>query len=155
MLKAARAYSPAIKRIVITSSFAAVLDYSTGTRPGYVYSEKDWNPMTTDEAQSAGPGAAYLVSKTIAERAAWDFVEKEKPDFSIATLTPPMVYGPLAQTFNDLSKLNESSSEVYSLYSGSDKEVPPTAFYAAVDVRDRMSFRILIIATRPHGLAGG
>ena len=63
---------------MITSSFASVLDVTKGLRPGYVYTEADWNPMTKEETIAAGPTPAYLVSKTLAERAAFDFVEKEK-----------------------------------------------------------------------------
>ena len=34
----------------ITSSFAAMIDSSQGNRPGYIYSEKDWNPVKPEEA---------------------------------------------------------------------------------------------------------
>jgi hypothetical protein len=37
----------------------------------------------------------YRASKTFAEKAAWDFLEKEKPNFSVATINPPMVFGPI------------------------------------------------------------
>ena len=127
-----------MRRIVITSSFASVLDVTKGLRPGYVYTEADWNPMTAEETHAAGPSAAYLVSKTLAEKAAFDFVEKEKPGFSIATVTPPMVYGPLLETYDSMEKLNTSSMDIYRLFNGSLKEVPDTAFWAYIDVRDRM-----------------
>jgi nucleoside-diphosphate-sugar epimerase len=135
VLKSAKEHGPTVKRVVITSSFASVLDFSKGTRSGYVYTEKDWNPMTREEANEAGPVAAYLVSKTLAERAAYDFVETEKPKFTIASLCPPMVYGPIAQD-QDLHKLNESSEDFYHLFNGSLTEVPQTGFYAYADVRE-------------------
>ena len=78
VLEAVKKYNSDVKRIVITSSFASVPDFKKGNRPGHVYTEADWNPMTKEEARSAGPVAAYLVSKTLAERAAFDFVETEK-----------------------------------------------------------------------------
>ena len=74
---------------VITSSFAAIIDTGKGNRPGYVYSEKDWNPMTEEEALE-NPARGYFGSKTFAEKAAWDFVEKEKPNFSLATVKYPL-----------------------------------------------------------------
>jgi len=40
----------------------------------------------------------YRASKTFAERAAWDFVKNEKPNFSLATINPPMVFGPIVRT---------------------------------------------------------
>ena len=58
---------------------------SKGTRPGYVYSEKDWNPITEEEAIQ-NPSNGYRASKTFAEKAAWDFVETEKPNFNIVTV---------------------------------------------------------------------
>jgi len=142
VLKAAT-NNASIKRVVITSSFAAVLDFATGLRPGYTYTEADWNPMTKEEARQAGPAAAYLVSKTLAERAAFDFVDKEKPKFSIATLCPPMVYGPLIADLDSMKKLNESSGDMYRLFNGSEKTVPDTSFWAYVDVRDLAKAHLL------------
>lgn len=136
ILKAVKEHNQSVKRVVITSSFAAVEDFPMGRRPGYIYTEEDWNPMTTEEAKKAGPAAAYLVSKTLAERAAYDFVKSEKPDFSITTLNPPMVYGPLLQDVESMSKLNTSSADIYRLFNGSSKEVPDTSFWACIDVRD-------------------
>jgi nucleoside-diphosphate-sugar epimerase len=144
VLKAVKASNPNIKRIVITSSFASVLDVSKGSRAGYTYTEKDWNPMSGEEAIKLNdPVAGYLVSKTLAEKAAWDFVENEKPNFSISTLTPPMVYGPLASTFESLSKLNTSSADIYRLINGSEKSVPDTSFWAYIDVRDRKFYPLI------------
>lgn len=136
ILKAVKANNSNVQRIVITSSFANMLDFNKGLRPGYTYTEADWNPMTTDEAHKAGPTAAYLVSKTIAEHAAYEFVEKEKPNFSISTLSPPMVYGPARHAVESMDKLNTSLADVYRLYNGSEKEVPPTGFWGFADVRD-------------------
>ena len=79
VLKAVKAFAPEVKRVVITFSFASVINYEKGNRPGYTYTEVDWNttsPETTKKNKD--PVAAYLVSKAIAERAAYDFVEKEK-----------------------------------------------------------------------------
>jgi nucleoside-diphosphate-sugar epimerase len=76
-----------IKRVIITSSFAAMVDTSKGLRPGYTYTEKDWNPATWDEAcKSENPGFVYCASKKFAEAEAWDFVKNKKPSFDIATM---------------------------------------------------------------------
>jgi len=50
--------------------------------------------MTEQDAQES-PMAGYRASKTFAEKAAWDFVEKEKPNFTLSTINPPMVFGPV------------------------------------------------------------
>jgi len=144
VLKAVKAHNPAVKRIVITSSFAAVLDPTKGGRPGYTYTEKEWNPDTAEIVIAANdPVRGYLTSKTLAEQAAWDFIKTEKPGFTIATLTPPMVYGPLASEFSSMEKLNTSSSDIYRLFNGTTKEVPDTEFPAFTDVRDLAQAHLL------------
>lgn len=78
---------------MITSSFAAINDREKGLRPGYVYSEKDWNPVSPEEAvKSATVG--YAASKAFAERAAWDFVKEEKPNFELTTVCSRLVLFP-------------------------------------------------------------
>jgi len=146
ILQAVKQYNPSIKRIVITSSFAAVVDASKSPRPGYAYSEADWNPMTQESVRD-NPRGAYSVSKKLAEKAAWDFVESEKPNFSITTLNPPMVYGPLSQDFDSMDKLNTSSKDIWRLINGSEKTVPPTGLPAYVDVRDLAKAHLLAYTT--------
>ncbi|KAK0107021.1 methylglyoxal reductase (NADPH-dependent) gre2 [Cadophora gregata] len=138
LLTSIQAHNPHIKRVLITSSFAAILDLSLGTRPGYTYTESDWNPISyTEAADQKTPGpVAYCASKTFAERAAFDFVKEKKPNFEITSVCPPMVYGPAAHTVSSLSNLNTSSADIYRLMNGSTKSVPETSFYAFVDVRD-------------------
>ena len=60
-----------------------------------------------------------------------------QPNFSVSTLTPPMVYGPIAHSVDSMSKLNTSSGDMYRLFNGSEEEVPQTGFWAFADVRDR------------------
>lgn len=127
IIQAVQSYAPQVKRIVITSSFASILDTSLGDRPGYTYSEKDWNPITYDQAKIADGPTAYCASKTFAERAAWDFVEEKKPNFSLATICPPMVYGPLENDAS-LAHLNTSSADIYRFMDGSAKEPGHTIF---------------------------
>ena len=88
ILKAVKAHAPTVKSIVITSSFAAILNVNLPSpASAHTYSEKDWNPITQDEALQ-NPSYGYRGSKTFAEKAAWDFVEKEKPNFTISTVSP-------------------------------------------------------------------
>ncbi|TVY56237.1 putative uncharacterized oxidoreductase [Lachnellula cervina] len=130
--------APNVKRVVITSSFASVVDVSKGTRSGYAYSEKDWNPTTYEAAaKKDAPGAvAYCASKTFAEKAAFDYVKERKPQFDITTVCPPMVYGPSGSVVTNLDNLNTSAADIYRLMNGSCKEVPETSFFGWVDVRD-------------------
>jgi nucleoside-diphosphate-sugar epimerase len=128
-----------IKRVVITSSFASIFDPSQGLRPGYSYTEKDWSPLTYEQGAAAknDPVTVYRVSKVCAERAAWDFIDKEKPLFTIATLCEPVVIGPRVNGFKSLADLNTSNASVWSLVtSGKDAPVPETRVPVVVDVRD-------------------
>ncbi|KAF4624136.1 hypothetical protein G7Y89_g14037 [Cudoniella acicularis] len=135
VLKSVQKNNPDVKRVVITSSFASIVDIFQGGRPGYTYTEKDWNPTTYEMAASQEtPGAiSYCAAKTFAEKAAFDFVKENKPNFDITTICPPMIYGPGA---TDLKHLNTSAADIYRLINGSEKTVPETNFFSFADVRD-------------------
>ncbi|KAG8707502.1 methylglyoxal reductase (NADPH-dependent) gre2 [Ceratobasidium sp. 423] len=135
ILKAVKANAPTVKRVVVTSSFASIVDLSKGDRVGYVYSEKDWNPITYEESQK-DPVSGYYGSKKLAEKAAWDFVETEKPGFQLTTLCPPMVYGPALQEVKSMSNLNASSAAFYALFSGQQKELKNAGVWFWTDVRN-------------------
>lgn len=136
LVEAVAAHAPAVNRVVVTASFASIIDISKGARPGYTYTEADWNPTTYEQAKS-GPGpVAYCASKAFAERYAFDFVKERKPGFDIATICPPMIYGPVDHAVSDLSKLNTSSADIYRFMSGQASEVGETAFPVFCDVRD-------------------
>jgi nucleoside-diphosphate-sugar epimerase len=63
-----------LERVVLTASFASNLDMSKGYRPGYTYTEEDWNPATFEEAASSGSTPfAYCASKGLAEKAGWNW----------------------------------------------------------------------------------
>lgn len=98
ILKSIKKSAPSVKNVVITSSFAAMVNGEKGFWPGHVYSEEDFNPITREQAEENAM-LGYRGSKTFAERAAWDFVEKEKPNFVISTINPPMVFGPIVRLF--------------------------------------------------------
>src|SRR5271168_723138 len=87
VLKAAR--DAGARRVVLTSSFAAV-----GYSPKAVrdYTEEDW----TDPDMPGLP--AYPRSKAIAERAAWDFIEREGGDTELVVVNPTFILGPTLTT---------------------------------------------------------
>ena len=95
---------------LITSSVSAVLDFSKGMRPGYTYTETDWNPTKPEELTDTA--SAYFVSKATVEKAAFEFVDNEKPYFSITTILPPLVYGANENFVDNLSNLNTSSANL-------------------------------------------
>jgi nucleoside-diphosphate-sugar epimerase len=133
ILKAIKANAPTVKRVAITSSFAAIVNPDKHPK---VYSEAVWNPLDMEEALSNDP-AAYRGSKTFAEKAAWEFVEKEKPNFQISTLNPPLVFGPIVHYLNSLDAVNTSNQRFRDMMQGKMKEdLKPTGTFIWTDVRD-------------------
>jgi nucleoside-diphosphate-sugar epimerase len=152
-LKAIKAYAPTVKRVTITSSFAAIVNVKNHAK---VYSEKVWNPITWEEGLDSSQ--TYRASKvgnpnlpgnraetkltandeqTLAEKAAWDFVEKEKPSFDLATINPPLVLGPVVHYLSSLDAINTSNARISSFVRGFNKDaLPPTGTFVWVDVRD-------------------
>jgi nucleoside-diphosphate-sugar epimerase len=59
ILKAVKAHAPSVKRVVVTSSFAAIVNMAC---PPKVYDETSWNPVTWEEAV-ADRSLAYRGSK--------------------------------------------------------------------------------------------
>lgn len=69
MIKSAAKYSPGLKRLVITSSFAAIGNPADLQGNGTVYSSDTWNPVTKEQAETIDVRSAYWASKTFAEQA--------------------------------------------------------------------------------------
>ncbi|PYH82077.1 putative NAD dependent epimerase/dehydratase [Aspergillus uvarum CBS 121591] len=141
ILKSVHRFAPQVTRVVFTSSFAAMVDVTKGNWPGHTYSELDWNLTPYEAAAAKGVPAAlaYSTAKALAERAAWDFVKSNKPNFNITAIMPPMIYGPNINATADLTKLNTSSMDIYRLMSPQSKSsdpVPENMFWSFVDVRD-------------------
>lgn len=134
ILKALKANAPTVKRVAITSSFAAIVNPKNNPK---TYNEESWNPVTWEEAMG-DPGTAYRGSKTFAEKAAWEFIEKEKPNFALSTINPPLVLGPIVSYLNSLDSINTSNATIKDMVTGAYKEkgLPPTRVTLWVDVRD-------------------
>src|SRR4051794_40740142 len=120
VLRAAR--EAGARRVVMTSSFAAI-GYGHG-HADTVYDETSWTDLD-------GPGvSAYAKSKTVAERAAWDFVAADGAPLELSVVNPVAVLGPL------LGRDASTSIElVKRLVDGSMPGTPKVAF-GIVDVRD-------------------
>jgi nucleoside-diphosphate-sugar epimerase len=120
VLKAAR--DAGVKRVVMTSSFAAI---GYGTRPtGQPYSEEQWTDPTARDT------SAYVRSKTLAERAAWDFISREGGTLELSVVNPVAVFGPvLGPDFSTSIQLLKR------LIDGAMPGLPRLSF-GVVDVRD-------------------
>ncbi len=118
VLRAAR--ESGVKRVVLTSSFASIA-YGHPMRET-PFDERDWTDLTGDVR-------AYVKSKTIAERAAWDYV-KENPALELAVVNPVGIFGPVLG-----ADLSASIVLVRRLIAGA-MPGSPQLYFAIVDVRD-------------------
>ncbi|KAK4185886.1 hypothetical protein QBC35DRAFT_502731 [Podospora australis] len=137
----AAARSKTVKRVVITSSFAAVLDADRKAPPYFTYTADDWNPLTYTEAAAAETSAvvAYRGSKKFAELAAWEFVNNHnKPGFDIVTLCPPMTFGPVVHPVTSPVQLNDSNAQLWKVAIANKKggSLPVARVPFWIDVRD-------------------
>jgi dihydroflavonol-4-reductase len=109
-----------VKRVVLTSSFAAVHDDPDGR----MLTEADWNTTST---RTRNP---YFLAKAEAERSAWRFIEEAAPDFDLVVLNPPLVFGPSL-----IPGLNTSARALAGLTNGVWPGIVSVQ-WAIVDVRD-------------------
>ncbi|GAA6044393.1 hypothetical protein JCM8097_002086 [Rhodosporidiobolus ruineniae] len=142
-----------IKRVVITASFASIVNPH---EPVYTFTEADWNEFSPKEVEKKGkdvdPSQAYRASKTLAEKAAWEFVEKEKPGFDIATVNPPLIFGNIVHQCESADKLNTSVNNFYQFLIGSKSaEDAQAGFGSFVDVRDVARIHIDALVTPEAG----
>jgi len=126
-----------VKRLVVTSSYAAVVDVKRKGPPFFKYTAKDWNPLTYKEAIDPATNAyvAYRGSKKFAELEVWKFLEAEKPQFDIVTLCPPMTFGPVVHPVSKVQDLNESNAMIWKIVTGSNP-LPVVQVPFWIDVRD-------------------
>jgi nucleoside-diphosphate-sugar epimerase len=120
VLRAAR--DAGVKRVVLTSSFAAV-GYGHASKDR-AFSETDW---TDPNSRHLG---AYAKSKTLAERAAWEFIARDGGSLELAVVNPVAVFGPVLGP--------DFSTSVQLLRLLMDGGMPrcPRLSFGIVDVRD-------------------
>jgi nucleoside-diphosphate-sugar epimerase len=129
VLRAAR--DAGVKRVVMTSSTAAVM-YGHARDGSKTYDESDWSDLTKE----VGP---YEQSKTLAERAAWEFMEglPASQRFELVALQPGLVLGPAIGN----EEFSISGEVIRKLLAA---ELPgcPDLGWAPVDVRDVASAHV-------------
>lgn len=138
VLKAAKAAG--VKRVVMTSSMAACAYGWGDARPNPV-TEEHWSKETAEADTTP-----YTRSKTIAERAAWDYVSGEGKGLELTTINPGAVLGPVMS--GDFSASVEILTQ---LMSGKLPGTPRVGF-VIVDVRDVAAAHVLAMT---HPAAAG
>jgi dihydroflavonol-4-reductase len=120
VLRAAR--EAGVTRVVLTSSFAAI-GYGAAVRSA-AFTEEDWTNLGYASLQP------YAKSKTLAERAAWDFIAREGGGLELAVINPVGVFGPVLGP--------DYSSSILLVKRLLDGSLPgcPDLWFGAVDVRD-------------------
>ncbi|KAF5389350.1 hypothetical protein D9757_004363 [Collybiopsis confluens] len=149
ILKSAAKNPTSLKRVVITSSMASVMDLHPVPSN---FTEADWNIHSPAEVEksglAAGPIHVYLASKTLAEQAAWDYYNSIKGtvDWDMVAILPGM---PMLGAINSPNDMNYSMGVFFkSLLSSTSEETTQEVVFTPlggwIDVRD---------VAESHGLA--
>ena len=120
ILRAAR--EAGARRVVLTSSFAAIgYGHQSQSAP---FDEKSWTDPNGDDV------APYTKSKTLAERAAWDFIAKEGGPLELSVINPVGVFGPVLGP--------DYAPSILLIQRLMDGALPgcPQLYFGIVDVRD-------------------
>ncbi|QGZ96478.1 SDR family oxidoreductase [Terricaulis silvestris] len=120
VLRAAR--DAGVKRVVLTSSYAAIgYGQKPKNRPN---TEEDWTDPNGDDVR------AYVKSKTLAEKAAWDFIAREGGALELSVVNPVGVFGPVLGP--------DYSTSILLVQRLMDGALPgcPRLYFGCVDVRD-------------------
>ncbi|MCO6492555.1 MAG: NAD-dependent epimerase/dehydratase family protein [Phaeodactylibacter sp.] len=81
-----------VKRVVLTSSTGAILYGKDRANRSGTYDETDWTDVT-----NRADTTPYFRSKTMAERAAWDFIEKDGSGLELVAICPGAILGPVLE----------------------------------------------------------
>jgi len=119
---------PSIKRIVLTSSCAAIYTDAIDSvnAPGGQLTEDIWNTTASLDYQP------YSYSKTLAEKKAWEIADSQK-QWDLISINPAGVFGPPLNPHNTTS---ESMNILEMLGGGDMKMGAPKMGIGIVDVRD-------------------
>ena len=117
-----------VKKVVLTSSVAAIFDTLEEKSD---YDETDWSDPENPSISH------YAKSKTLAEKAAWDFVDNEDNPFELAVINPALVIGPSLS-----GDLGESNKAIAMVTTGKMPVAVPLQF-GYVDVRDVAAAHLL------------
>lgn len=122
-----------VKQVTLTSSVAAVMaDFgekaAASSTGNHVYTEEDWSPADLLETRESW----YALSKTLAERRAWELAREPECTFQMCVLNPGLIWGPLTPGQNHL---NTSTQAIVQYMDGTHQKIQ-NGYRGVVDVRD-------------------
>ncbi|KAJ3752509.1 D-lactaldehyde dehydrogenase [Lentinula raphanica] len=154
ILRSASQAGSKVQRIVFTSSTAAVLEADPNPR---TFTEENWNDLSVAQVERDGkdnlPITKYRASKTLAERAAWKFVEDNEAviKWDLVVMNPPFVFGPITHDVPMPSALGLSAGQFYNIVvnhsseGGKTPEELRSTGNCWVDVRDLAEAQVLAL----------
>lgn len=122
VLNAAKANN--VKRVILVSSISTVVYGKTKAEMDQVFTEENWTDITNKTDTKP-----YIRSKTIAEKAAWDFMEREGAGMEMVSILPGAMLGPVLE-----EDFGTSANIVIKILDGKMPAMPKIAF-EIVDVR--------------------
>ncbi|KAH7304810.1 D-lactaldehyde dehydrogenase [Rhizoctonia solani] len=137
--KSIEKYAPDVRRVVYTSSAAAIVDESKPL--GTIFTDDDWNTLSVQQVEEKGRNAGkhkYRASKVLTERAAWLEAEKQN-QWDMVAIHPVVTLGPILHPITAPSQLNTSIMMLYNIISKKDSDLSQEellAFNNFGDVRD-------------------
>ncbi|CCH43855.1 Dihydroflavonol-4-reductase [Wickerhamomyces ciferrii] len=144
VLEAIQNYGKNVKNVVVTSSNAAVANADKVGDKTFIHTEETWNPITWDDVDNELK--AYIASKKLAEKLAWEFVAEQKPLWKLTTVNPTLVWGPQKFESSLANKTLNTSAEAINKLLSSDPN--DTHFFdkpigTSIDVRDVALLHVL------------
>lgn len=137
ILVSALNFGSSVKRVVVTASIGSVHEVTSEPK---VYSEANWNELALREVETKGAAAAplnkYWASKTLAERAAWDFWNnhREEVEWDLVALHPAYVFGPTLHQVDKPEHLPASMGVFYDAIFGGTYDHETLATYGSACV---------------------
>lgn len=117
--------SPSVKRVVLTSSVAAIYGDLDERGRNHTYTEADWNET------SSVTNSPYSFSKVQAERRAWEMARAQS-QYTLATINPSFVMGPTLSGRDDAASI----AFMRDMLGGKLRTGVPDLSFGIVDVRD-------------------
>lgn len=115
------AHRSSVQKVILTSSIGSIV---------FGHNKEICDP--SDWTDISAPVGAYIKSKTLAEKAAWNYVDNQKDNsFKMTSINPGMVFGPILS-----NQINSTSANLIIKMIRGEFPAIPNIYFSVVDVRD-------------------